>query len=58
LNTVSITGFMGGNYYKDNGGPANYLCLPEDPSWAKYQDGIQSRFSKGIYDTFSNHHRE
>jgi hypothetical protein len=38
---VMIKGFMGGNVYTDNGGPANYLCLPEDPTWAKYQDGFQ-----------------
>ncbi|XP_053384810.1 uncharacterized protein LOC123537564 [Mercenaria mercenaria] len=34
-------GYMGGNAYTDKGGPANYVCLPEDPIWGKYQDGIQ-----------------
>ncbi|XP_045177314.2 short-chain collagen C4-like [Mercenaria mercenaria] len=43
-------GYMGGNAYTDKGGPANYVCLPEDPIWGKYQDGIQNHGNK-IYGT-------
>ncbi|KAL4225201.1 hypothetical protein ACF0H5_015892 [Mactra antiquata] len=40
-------GYMGGNTYTDNGGPANYVCLPDDPTWSKYEDGIQT-FANGL----------
>ncbi|XP_060555942.1 short-chain collagen C4-like isoform X2 [Ruditapes philippinarum] len=53
--TVIYKGFMGGNVYTDNGGPANYLCLPDDPTWAKYQDGIQNEGNK-IYGSEYEHH--
>ncbi|XP_060555943.1 short-chain collagen C4-like isoform X3 [Ruditapes philippinarum] len=53
--TVIYKGFMGGNAYTDNGGPANYLCLPDDPTWAKYQDGIQNEGNK-IYGSEYEHH--
>ncbi|XP_060555944.1 uncharacterized protein LOC132716640 isoform X1 [Ruditapes philippinarum] len=57
--TVVYKGFMGGNIYNDNGGPANYLCLPEDPSWAKYQDGIQNEGNTiygSEYEYYGNFH--
>ncbi|XP_053378726.1 uncharacterized protein LOC123526588 [Mercenaria mercenaria] len=34
-------GYTGGKWYGDTGGPANYVCMPEDPQWAKYLDGFQ-----------------
>ena len=34
-------GYTGGKWFEDIGGPANYVCMPEDPQWAKYRDGFQ-----------------
>ena len=31
---------MAGSEYRQTGNGPNNLCLPEDPTWAKYQDGI------------------
>ncbi|XP_045176520.2 short-chain collagen C4-like [Mercenaria mercenaria] len=53
--TLVYKGYMGGNVYTDNGGPANYLCLPEDPTWGKYEDGIQNEGNK-IYGSEYEHH--
>ena len=33
---------MGGDYYTHIGGGANYLCLPHNPKYDKYQDGHQA----------------
>ena len=33
---------MGGKHYNNGGGGANHLCLPEDPTWGKYDDGNQA----------------
>jgi hypothetical protein len=45
INDALIKGYMGGNVYTNTGGPANFLCLPEDPTWGKYQDGIQGKLN-------------
>lgn len=40
---VSINaGFTAGIGYNDNGGGANTLCLPPDPQWDHYEDGVDS----------------
>ena len=33
---------MGGEHYTHPGGGANYLCLPHNPKYDEYKDGIQS----------------
>jgi hypothetical protein len=38
-------GYTGGKWYRDTGGPANYVCMPEDPQWAEYLDGFQGTLS-------------
>jgi hypothetical protein len=35
-----IPGYVGGSWYAHSGGAANYLCLPSDPIWAKYDDTL------------------
>ncbi|KAK3577112.1 hypothetical protein CHS0354_037145 [Potamilus streckersoni] len=32
-------GYMAGTEHRQSGNGPNNLCLPEDPTWAKYQDG-------------------
>ncbi|XP_060595584.1 uncharacterized protein LOC132749718 isoform X3 [Ruditapes philippinarum] len=39
--SVVYKGYTGGKWYRDTGGPANYVCMPEDPQWAEYLDGFQ-----------------
>ena len=34
-------GYTGGSYYTHTGSGANYQCLPEDPTWGTYEDGMQ-----------------
>ena len=34
-------GRVGGSWYGNTGGGANYLCLPEDPLYLTYQPGVQ-----------------
>ncbi|XP_028518159.1 short-chain collagen C4-like [Exaiptasia diaphana] len=36
---------MAGTHYTHKGGGVQYLCLPENPTWLKYQEGYQ------IYET-------
>ena len=36
-----VLGIMGGEFYTHPGGGANYLCLPHNPKYDKYQDGHQ-----------------
>jgi hypothetical protein len=36
------TGYVGGANYMQSGGAANYVCLPHDPVWAKYHDGLET----------------
>ena len=33
---------MGGEHYGHTGGGANYVCLPHNPKYDKYQDGHQT----------------
>ena len=35
------TGIMGGEYYGHHGGGANYLCLPHNPKYDRYRNGVQ-----------------
>ncbi|XP_078614012.1 uncharacterized protein LOC144883390 [Branchiostoma floridae x Branchiostoma japonicum] len=38
--TTVYTGVAGGTYYNEQGGGTNYQCLPKDPQWGRYQDGV------------------
>jgi hypothetical protein len=33
-------GYAGGGWYEDAGSSANTLCLPRDPIWGQYDDGV------------------
>ncbi|XP_019617288.1 PREDICTED: short-chain collagen C4-like isoform X7 [Branchiostoma belcheri] len=35
------SGVAGGTHYTQSGGGTNYQCLPTDPQWGRYQDGVQ-----------------
>ncbi|XP_019617282.1 PREDICTED: uncharacterized protein LOC109464683 isoform X1 [Branchiostoma belcheri] len=35
------SGVAGGEWYGHTGGGTNYQCLPTDPQWGRYQDGLQ-----------------
>ncbi|XP_066271270.1 short-chain collagen C4-like [Branchiostoma lanceolatum] len=40
--TVTVySGLAGGAFYTNNGGGGNYQCLPADPEWGRYDDGVQ-----------------
>ncbi|KAI8502710.1 hypothetical protein Bbelb_194120 [Branchiostoma belcheri] len=34
-------GVAGGTRYDQSGGGTNYQCLPTDPQWGRYQDGVE-----------------
>ena len=34
-------GRAGGTWYQHKGGAANYLCMPDDPDYLRYQPGVQ-----------------
>ncbi|XP_078309752.1 uncharacterized protein LOC111107576 isoform X2 [Crassostrea virginica] len=34
------TGFVGGSHYTHPGSASEYLCLPSDPQWGIYKDGL------------------
>ena len=34
-------GRAGGTHYSHRGGAANYLCMPDDPDYLRYQPGVQ-----------------
>ena len=34
-------GRAGGTWYGHKGGAANYLCMPDDPDYVRYQPGVQ-----------------
>ena len=36
----SIAGFVGGSHYTHAGSASEYLCLPSDPQWGIYKDGL------------------
>ncbi|XP_066267911.1 uncharacterized protein [Branchiostoma lanceolatum] len=35
------SGVAGGTHFFHHGGGTNYQCLPTDPQWGTYQDGVQ-----------------
>lgn len=39
--TVLYKGYAAGNWFNDQGGGSNYLCLPESPEWGRTIDGVQ-----------------
>ena len=36
-------GIAGGSLYTEMGGGANYLCMPHDPDYLRYEAGVQGR---------------
>ncbi|KAL3880010.1 hypothetical protein ACJMK2_032282 [Sinanodonta woodiana] len=45
-------GYMAGSDHRQTGNGPNNLCLPEDPTWAKYQDGTSDGDHRGrVYGT-------
>ncbi|XP_019644472.1 PREDICTED: collagen alpha-2(IV) chain-like [Branchiostoma belcheri] len=38
--TTVYSGVAGGEWYDHPGGGTNYQCLPTDPQWGRYQDGV------------------
>ena len=38
----NVLGIIGGELYNHYGGGSNYLCLPRNPKYDKYQNGHQS----------------
>lgn len=44
-----IVGYAAGNGQHFKGGASNYLCLPKNPDWAKYQDSNNGIYSGKIY---------
>jgi hypothetical protein len=38
-----ITGYTGGSHYTHQGSAASYLCLPSDPQWLSYVDGVSNK---------------
>ena len=39
--TLVYAGRAGGSYFQQQGGAANYLCMPDDPDYLRYQSGVQ-----------------
>eukprot|EP00058_Branchiostoma_floridae_P013322 XP_002598810.1 hypothetical protein BRAFLDRAFT_74513 [Branchiostoma floridae] len=39
--SIIYDGIAGGTYYTHTGGGANYVCLPKDPEWGVFTDGLQ-----------------
>ncbi|XP_078658814.1 uncharacterized protein LOC144904093 [Branchiostoma floridae x Branchiostoma belcheri] len=39
--TTVYSGVAGGTHYSHIGGGTNYQCLPTDPQWGRYQDGVE-----------------
>jgi len=35
------SGSVGGSWYCDHGGAANYLCMPDNPDYGTYTPGVQ-----------------
>ena len=46
---IWFLGLIGGEYYKHHGGGVNYLCLPHNPKYGKYNDARQT--SGYVYST-------
>ena len=55
---VYFTGHAAGGLYYEGGGGANYLCLPEDPQWDNFRNGVLDGHIGGIeyefFDTDNN----
>ena len=34
-------GYAGGSHYSHTGAAVNYLCLPRNPDWNRYEDTLQ-----------------
>ncbi|XP_078670731.1 short-chain collagen C4-like [Branchiostoma floridae x Branchiostoma belcheri] len=48
--TVTVySGLAGGAWYNHNGGGSNYQCLPSDPEWGWYKDGLQETREAYMY---------
>ncbi|CAH1269268.1 Hypp4135 [Branchiostoma lanceolatum] len=43
------SGVAGGSDGGETGGGTNYLCLPKNPEWGKYQDGLRWMISARVY---------
>ncbi|XP_066279779.1 uncharacterized protein [Branchiostoma lanceolatum] len=41
LTETVYSGVAGGTHYSHPGGGTNYQCLPTEPQWGRYQDGVQ-----------------
>ncbi|XP_019637841.1 PREDICTED: short-chain collagen C4-like [Branchiostoma belcheri] len=46
--TIVYSGVAGGTHYGQTGGGTNYQCLPTDPQWGRYENGV-SGFSAFMY---------
>ena len=55
---VYFTGHAAGGLYYEGGGGANYLCLPQDPEWDNFRNGVLDGHIGGIeyefFDTDNN----
>ncbi|CAH1250391.1 COL6A5 [Branchiostoma lanceolatum] len=40
--TTVYSGVAGGTAYDETGGGTNYQCLPTNPQWGRYQNGVQA----------------
>ncbi|KAI8494277.1 hypothetical protein Bbelb_280370 [Branchiostoma belcheri] len=48
--TVTVySGLAGGAWYNHKGGGSNYQCLPSDPEWGWYKDGLQKTGEAYMY---------
>merc|ERR1712137_800984 len=45
------TGFTAGKYHNEAGSGTDNLCLPVDPTWSKYVDGVSGGYRAFIYGT-------
>ena len=41
------SGFVGSQHYIHSGGASNYICLPLDPEWSKYNLGKTGNYIYG-----------
>ena len=42
LYCVLSVGYVGGSFYAHTGAAVDPLCLPKEPEWGIYRDGVQS----------------
>ncbi|XP_046350439.2 uncharacterized protein LOC124131295 [Haliotis rufescens] len=62
-NELVYKGVAGGNSYETKAGPANILCLPDNPEYGNHTPGLQAgsliygtEYETGTYNTFSFKH--